>query len=91
MIYDFKKMEKKLYQPGNEPVQIDVPEILFLQVDGRGDPNEPEGEYSSAVEILYALSYAIRMMPMSGQTPDGYFEETIKRLRAPRKTHGRRA
>ena len=46
MIYDFKIQEKNLYGPGNEPVQIDVPEMLFLQVDGKGDPNEPEGEYS---------------------------------------------
>lgn len=80
MIYDFKKQEKNLYGPGNEPVQIDVPEMLFLQVDGKGDPNEPESEYSKAVEILYALSYAIRMMPRNGHTPDGYFEYVVPPL-----------
>ncbi len=80
MIYDFKKQEKNLYGPGNEPVQIDVPEMVFLQVDGRGDPNDPEGEYSSAVEVLYALSYAIRMMPRNGHTPDGYFEYVVPPL-----------
>ena len=80
MIYDYKKQEKKLYQPGNSPMQIDVPEMLFLQIDGRGDPNEPDGEYAAAVESLYALAYAIRMMPKGGQTPDGYFEYVVPPL-----------
>lgn len=77
MPYDFKKQDKALYQPGNAPVRIDVPELLFLQVDGRGDPNEPKGEYQTAVEVLYTLSYAIRMMPKSRQAPAGYFEYVV--------------
>lgn len=80
MIVDWKKQEKERYQPGNVPVPINVPEMIFIQVDGKGDPNILEGEYQQAVEILYALSYAIRMMPRNGQAPEGYFEYVVAPL-----------
>ena len=37
--FDFKKEEKHLYQPKTTPAIVDVPEMLFLAVDGQGDPN----------------------------------------------------
>ena len=77
MTIDFKKTEKNIYQPGTNPSVIDVPEQLLLRVDGKGDPNDPDGEYKSAVELLYAISYAIRMMPKNGLIPDGYFEYIV--------------
>ncbi|MNB98631.1 hypothetical protein D3C75_458870 [compost metagenome] len=77
---DFKKADKALYQPKTEPGVVDVPEMIFIQVDGQGDPNEPEGEYQRAVETLYALSYAIKMAPKSGPAPEGYFEYVVPPL-----------
>ncbi len=58
---DFIKRDKALYQPKTAPAIIDVPEMLFLAVDGKGNPNEPDGAYSKAVGLLYALSYTIKM------------------------------
>ena len=60
MPYDFKKEHKDLYQPKTAPSIIDVPEMTFIAVDGRGDPNTSES-YKAAVELLYGLSYTIRM------------------------------
>jgi len=60
MIIDFKKTEKDLYQPKTTPSVIDVPTTTFIAVDGRGDPNT-SAEYANAVELLYGLSYAIKM------------------------------
>jgi len=60
MPLDFKKEQKDLYHPKTAPTIIDVPEIVFIMVDGTGNPNTSE-EYKSAVEILYGLSYAIKM------------------------------
>ncbi|AIQ54157.1 GyrI-like domain-containing protein [Paenibacillus sp. FSL R7-0331] len=77
---DFKKADKALYQPKTEPGVVDVPEMIFIQVDGQGDPNEPEGEYQRAVETLCALSYAIKMAPKSGPAPEGYFEYVVPPL-----------
>lgn len=77
--FDFKKAEKHLYQPKTTPAIVDVPEMLFLAVDGQGDPNTAQ-EYKEAVELLYGLSYAIKMSPKSGQAPAGYFEHIIPPL-----------
>ena len=56
---DRKRELKELYAPGRSPAMVDVPELLFLMVDGRGDPNTAP-EYRAAVEALYAVSYAIK-------------------------------
>jgi hypothetical protein len=61
MKLDFKKAQKELYQPETTPSIIEVPEMIFIMADGIGDPNNPSGEYSAAIEILYGLSYAIKM------------------------------
>ena len=57
---DFKKEYKDLYQPKTTPSIIDVPEMVFIAVDGKGDPNTSE-EYADAIEVLYGLSYGIKM------------------------------
>jgi hypothetical protein len=57
---DFKKMDKDLYQPKTAPSVIDVPQMTFIAVDGKGDPNTSE-DYAAAVELLYGLSYIIKM------------------------------
>lgn len=60
MKLDFKKEFKHLYQPKTTPSVVDVPEMTFIMVDGKGDPNTSE-EYTKAVELLYGLSYTIKM------------------------------
>ena len=57
---DFKKKDKELYQSKTIPTIIDVPEMTFIAIDGKGDPNT-NPEYVTAVEILYSLSYSIKM------------------------------
>jgi hypothetical protein len=36
-----------------------VPELTFLMIDGRGDPNTSQ-EYQDAVQALFALSYGVK-------------------------------
>jgi hypothetical protein len=56
---DFKKDQKELYQPKAVPSIVKVPKMTFLAVSGKGDPN---GEvFAAAVELLYSLSYSIKM------------------------------
>lgn len=58
--YDIKKAHRDLYAPTLRDFHVvDVPELLFLQVDGHGDPNTAAA-YTEAVTALYSLSYAIR-------------------------------
>jgi hypothetical protein len=58
--YDVKKAYPELYAPkGSDFHEVEVPELLFLMVDGHGDPNVSPA-YTEAVEALYTLSYGIR-------------------------------
>ena len=58
--FDYKKEYKELYQPKTIPQLVDVPEMNFIMVDGRGDPNDSP-LFQEAVEILYGISYTIKM------------------------------
>ena len=60
MVTDFKKLQRDLYQPTTTPTIIDVPPMMYIAVDGKGDPNTSE-EYAAAIEMLYGLSYTIKM------------------------------
>jgi len=82
MPIDFKKTEKALYQPPATPSIIDVPAMTFLMVDGSGNPNTST-EYSNALEILYGLSYSIKMSKMSTASKGGvtrYYEYVVPPL-----------
>lgn len=63
---DLKKELKHLYQPSaKEVVQVDVPVMNYLMVDGEGNPNTSK-EYSDAVEALFTFSYALKFMVKKG-------------------------
>lgn len=73
---DYKKLEKEYYIPSTKPSIITIPKMKFIVVDGEGDPNTSQS-YKDALEILYGLSYTIRMSKMSGNQPEGYFEYVV--------------
>ena len=77
--FDYKKRYKDLYSPKSKPTIIDVPEMTFIMVDGKGNPNTSV-HYQNALEILYGLSYAIKMSKKSGTQPKGYFEYVVPPL-----------
>jgi hypothetical protein len=54
--------------------------MLFLAVDGQGNPNQEDGEYQKAVEILYALTYTIKMSSKGSMALPGYFEYAVPPL-----------
>ncbi|MCM3703672.1 GyrI-like domain-containing protein [Paenibacillus macerans] len=75
---DYKKKYKELYLPKPEPMLIEVPPIRFIMVNGEG---APEGTlYKEAVEILYAITYSIKMSKLSAAPPEGYFEYVVPPL-----------
>lgn len=58
---DFKKTLKHLYRPSAKAFSIvDVPQMQFIKVDGRGAPGNDA--YVDAVSWLYATSYPIKFM-----------------------------
>jgi hypothetical protein len=57
---DIKRDRGNLYAPRAGGFQlVDVPELPFLMVDGKGDPNT-SGAYADAVAALFAVSYAVK-------------------------------
>lgn len=77
--FDFKKEYKDLYHPKTTPALIDVPPIRFIMVDGKGDPNTSK-DYAEALELLYGLSFSIKMSKMSDALPAGYFDYVVPPL-----------
>lgn len=63
---DLKKALKHLYQPSaREVVQVDVPPLRYLMVDGEGNPNTSQA-YAQGVEALFAVSYTAKFMVKKG-------------------------
>jgi len=75
MKIEWKKTEKQIYLPGGDPTTITIPSMKYFSITGIGNPNHEA--FSEKVSVLYGLAYAIRMMPKSGVTPEGYQEYTV--------------
>jgi len=59
---DFKKTLKELYLPrANEVVEIDVPEMQFLMIDGMGSPGDSK-EYQDALAVLYPIAFKTKFV-----------------------------
>jgi len=57
---DLVRELKPLYAPSaKHPVIVEVPELAFLMIDGRGDPNTSEA-YQEAIEALYSIAYTAK-------------------------------
>ena len=69
---DFRKQYKQFYAPKKEPSLIEIPAMQFIMVDGQGDPNDEAGEYTKAIELLYALTYTIKMNCIDYSAPSAY-------------------
>jgi hypothetical protein len=75
MKYEWRKKDKEIYLPKDSPTMYNDTEKLYITVQGEGHPDSDA--FRSNIELLYALSYSIRMMPKSGVTPVGYYEYTV--------------
>jgi len=63
---DWKKELKHMYLPSaKEVVQVDVPTMNYLMVDGMGDPNTVP-EFAQAIEALFAISYMLKFIVKKG-------------------------
>ena len=80
MAFDFKKEYKDLYQPKTVPSIVTVPPMRFIAVRGAGDPNESEGAYQHALNLLYGVAYTLKMSYKTGHRIDGYFEYAVPPL-----------
>ena len=80
MAFDFKKEYKEFYMPKEKPQIITVPEANYIAVRGKGDPNEEDGAYKKAIEILYAVAYTLKMSYKTDHKIEGFFEYVVPPL-----------
>ena len=80
MPFDFKKEYKEFYMPKNMPEIVTVPRANYIAVRGQGNPNEEGGAYQSAVSILYAVAYTLKMSYKTDHRMDGFFEYVVPPL-----------
>lgn len=75
MKHEWRKNEKQFYLPKAKPVLVSIPKFKFFVIEGKGNPND--AFFSEYVEVLYALSYGIKMSPKKGVIPQGYYDYTV--------------
>lgn len=80
MAFDYKKEYKEFYMPPKRPTIVEVPEMNFLAVRGKGNPNEEGGAYQEAVGLLYAVAYTIKMSYKGEHKIEGFFEYVVPPL-----------
>ena len=80
MAFDYKKKCKEFYAPPKVPTMIDIPPMNYLAVRGNGNPNEVNGEYSRALNLLYPIAYTLKMSNKSDYKIEGFFEYVVPPL-----------
>lgn len=80
MAFDFKKEYKEFYLPPAKPTLVEVPEMNYLAVRGKGNPNEEDGDYKRAIEMLYSVAYTLKMSYKTDHRIDGFFDYVVPPL-----------
>ena len=60
MAFDYKKEYKVFYMPKNKPGIIEIPQMNYIAVRGKGNPNEESGEYKNSIGLLYGIAFTIK-------------------------------
>lgn len=80
MTFDYKKEYKEFYLPPKIPEIVDVPKMNYIAVRGKGDPNEQDGEYKAALNLLYGIAFTIKMSYKGSHKIEGYFPYVVPPL-----------
>lgn len=78
--FDFKKEYKEFYMPKNTPEIVTLPKMNYIAVRGSGDPNTEDGEYKTAIGLLYAVAFTIKMSKKGAHKIAGYFDYVVPPL-----------
>ncbi len=80
MAFDYKKEFKEFYLPKNKPQIVTVPKMNYIAVRGKGNPNDEDGEYKNALNVLYSLAYTLKMSYKTDYKIDGFFQYVVPPL-----------
>ena len=80
MTFDYKKEYKEFYLPPKVPGIAEIPTMNYVAVRGKGNPNDPDGEYKRAMSLLYGISFTIKMSYKGSHRIEGYFPYVVPPL-----------
>ena len=80
MPFDYKKEYKAFYQPPKKPGIVKIPPMNYIAIQGKGNPNEADGEYQTALGMLYAIAFTLKMSYKGSHQIDGYFPYVVPPL-----------
>lgn len=80
MTFDYKKEYKEFYMPKTKPSIVTVPQMNYIAVRGKGNPNDENGEYKASIGLLYGIAFTIKMSYKGDHKIDGYFEYVVPPL-----------
>ena len=80
MPFDYKKEYKEFYAPPKKPSIVEVPQMNYIAVRGKGDPNDENGEYQATISLLYGIAFTIKMSKKGEHRIDGYFDFVVPPL-----------
>lgn len=80
MAFDFKKEYREFYLSKDSPEIVTVPKVNYIAVRGRGDPNEESGVYQTAIGVLYAVAYTLKMSYKTDHRIEGFYEYVVPPL-----------
>lgn len=80
MPFDYKKEYKEYYMPPKKPTIVTVPEMNYIAVRGKGNPNTEGGEYKESIGLLYGVAFTIKMSKKGSHQIEGYFDYVVPPL-----------
>lgn len=80
MPFDYKKEYKEFYMPKNRPEIVNVPNMNYIAVRGKGNPNDEKGAYKQSIGLLYAIAFTIKMSKKGNHRIEGYFDYVVPPL-----------
>lgn len=75
MKYEWRKIDKALYLPKEEPVIIQIPKMNFIVISGIGAPGNPQ--FNECITALYSISYGIKMTLKKEESVANYVDYTV--------------
>lgn len=75
MKHEWRKHEKETYLPTNKPGIVEITAFKYFTIEGEGNPNSDA--FPEYIQVLYSLSYGVKMSYKKGTEPAGYFEYAV--------------
>ncbi|MGE9289435.1 MAG: GyrI-like domain-containing protein, partial [Puniceicoccales bacterium] len=74
--HEWRKHEKSIYCPKQEPQLLSIPPFRFISIRGEGNPNKEP--FQERIRALYPIAYGIKMTAKKpGMAPAGHFDFTV--------------